>query len=60
MNVNAEQLRFVDTNILVYAYDRSAGPKQAIAAKIIENCWEDGTGCLSIQVLQSVTRLGCT
>jgi predicted nucleic acid-binding protein len=47
-----EQLRFMDTNILVYAYDRSAGRKHTAAARLVEQCWEDENGCLSIQVLQ--------
>ena len=51
MNADPE-LVFIDMNVLVYAYDRSAGKKQAIAAGLIEQCWEDMNGCLSIQVLQ--------
>ena len=51
---------FVDTNVLVYAYDRSAGPKHAIAASLVENWWNNENGRLSLQILQefyvSVTR----
>jgi predicted nucleic acid-binding protein len=51
---------FIDTNILVYAFDTSAGAKQAAAQKLLERLWDDGTGCLSVQVLQeffvTVTR----
>ena len=47
-----EQLRFMDTNILVYAYDRSAGRKHTAAARLVEQCWEIENGCLNIQVLQ--------
>jgi predicted nucleic acid-binding protein len=51
---------FLDTNILVYAYDRSAGRKHAIAAQWVQDCWKNQTGCLSIQILQefyvNVTR----
>jgi predicted nucleic acid-binding protein len=54
------QLRFFDTNILVYAYDRTAGRKHTAAARLVEQCWENEDGCLSIQVLQefyvTVTR----
>lgn len=53
-------LQFVDTNILVYAHDRSAGEKQAQAAQLINQLWADKTGCISVQVLQefyvTVTR----
>jgi predicted nucleic acid-binding protein len=44
--------QFVDTNILVYAHDASAGEKQIRARELIEDLWESRAGCLSIQVLQ--------
>ena len=51
---------FLDTNVLVYAYDRSAGQKHSIAAQVVETCWVEENGCLCIQVLQeffvTVTR----
>jgi predicted nucleic acid-binding protein len=43
---------FVDTNVLVYAFDTSAGYKQMIAGQLLERLWESGSGCLSVQVLQ--------
>lgn len=59
MSVEAVR-QFVDTNVLVYAHDASAGTKHARAAELIKELWNSGTGCLSIQVLQefyvSVTR----
>jgi len=60
MNVSPGMEQFIDTNILVYAYDRSSGGKHAIAAQLVKACWENGNGCISIQVLQefyvNVTR----
>jgi predicted nucleic acid-binding protein len=47
-----DSLQFIDTNILVYAHDSSAGQKYARAAKLLGQLWESGTGCLSVQVLQ--------
>ncbi len=51
---------FVDANILVYAFDSSAGAKQTAAKQLLERLWDAGTGCLSVQVLQeffvTVTR----
>lgn len=51
---------FVDTNILVYAHDLSAGDRHAKASAVIEGLWEEETGILSTQVLQefyvTVTR----
>jgi predicted nucleic acid-binding protein len=43
---------FVDANILVYAFDSSAGPKQQAAQSLLERLWENSTGCLSVEVLQ--------
>ncbi len=43
---------FVDTNILVYAYDRGAGDKHAQARRTVRQLWEEGNGVLSTQVLQ--------
>jgi predicted nucleic acid-binding protein len=54
MNGSPEKNQFVDTNILVYAYDRSAGHKHTIAAQLVEDCWENSTGSISIQVLQEL------
>jgi predicted nucleic acid-binding protein len=52
MSANLEGRLFLDTNILVYAFDRSAGQKLTIASQVVENCWQNNNGCLSIQVLQ--------
>lgn len=43
---------FVDTNILVYAHDRSAGLKHERALRIVERLWATAEGVLSTQVLQ--------
>jgi predicted nucleic acid-binding protein len=43
---------FIDANVLVYAFDTSAGRKQQAAAALLERLWESNTGCLSVQVLQ--------
>ena len=43
---------FVDTNILVYAYDRSAGEKHHRAATLLSQLWDKGGAIISTQVLQ--------
>jgi predicted nucleic acid-binding protein len=43
---------FLDTNVIVYAYDKSAGEKHRIAADIMIKLWESGSGIVSTQVLQ--------
>ena len=52
MSVEVPALQFVDTNILVYAYDRSAGARHVRAGKLVAELWQSGRGCLSVQVLQ--------
>jgi predicted nucleic acid-binding protein len=59
--MSAEPSReFVDVNVLVYAFDASAGTKKATAERLLADLWETGNGCLSVQVLQeffvTVTR----
>lgn len=43
---------FVDTNVLLYAYDVDAGDKHEIARRRLAELWETATGALSTQVLQ--------
>ena len=51
---------FVDTNILIYAYDVDAKTKHEKAKEILGELWEERAGVLSMQVLQefyvNVTR----
>jgi predicted nucleic acid-binding protein len=51
---------FVDTNILIYAYDLDAKEKHSIAKEVLNELWVDRSGALSAQVLQefyvNVTR----
>ena len=59
--MNDEPARqFVDSNILVYAYDLAQGEKHTQAKALLLSLWESGLGCASVQVLQefyvNVTR----
>ncbi len=45
------ELRLVDTNILVYAYDRSERKKHELAKEAVKSNWARQTGALSIQNL---------
>jgi predicted nucleic acid-binding protein len=45
---------FVDTNILVYAHDRTTGAKHLRAQRLLEQLWNSGQGVLSTQVLQEL------
>jgi predicted nucleic acid-binding protein len=46
---------FVDTNILMYAHDTSAGAKHERAKALVEELWRDRTGAVSTQVLQELS-----
>jgi predicted nucleic acid-binding protein len=45
---------FVDTNVFVYAHDRTAGKKRDQARALLVGLWHSGKGCLSLQVLQEL------
>ncbi len=53
---------FFDTNVLVYAFDKSEQEKNAISKNLIHNFGRDGNLVLSTQVLQefyvTLTRVG--
>ena len=44
-------VEFVDTNILIYAHDMSAGAKRSQSVELLKRLFDDGTGALSVQVL---------
>jgi len=41
---------FVDTHILVYAHDLSAGDRHARASAVVESLWEAETGVISTKL----------
>ena len=45
---------FVDTNVLMYAHDTSAGAKHERAKALLEELWQDRSGVVSTQVLQEL------
>jgi predicted nucleic acid-binding protein len=47
-----DDLTFVDTNVLIYAYDRSAGERHSAARLRLAALWDSHTGVLSTQILQ--------
>src|SRR6202035_491122 len=46
---------FVDTNILMYAHDTSAGAKHDRANAVLEELWRDRTCVVSTQVLRKLS-----
>ena len=47
--------RFLDTNILLYAYDLDAPAKRTVALQLVEQGWlSPGETAISVQVLQEL------
>jgi len=46
------EIVFVDTNVLLYAHDRTAGRKRELASDLLASLWGTRAGALSTQVLQ--------
>ncbi|MFB8280958.1 PIN domain-containing protein [Nocardia colli] len=49
--MNSERV-FIDTNILLYAYEAGDNKRSAIARAVLADLWERNAGLLSTQVLQ--------
>jgi predicted nucleic acid-binding protein len=45
-------MEFVDTNILLYAYDTAAEQRHDRAADLVDRLWRERSGAISVQVLQ--------
>lgn len=45
---------FLDTNIIIYAFDITAGDKHNVAAELMISLWDSGLGVISTQVLQEL------
>jgi predicted nucleic acid-binding protein len=45
---------FLDTNILVYAFDRSGPPRQEVASELVGELLDLGLACVSTQVLKEL------
>jgi predicted nucleic acid-binding protein len=52
--IRCMSVEFCDTNILVYAYDTTAGAKREQARALVERLWSAECGAVSIQVLQEL------
>jgi predicted nucleic acid-binding protein len=51
--MNAPKI-FMDTNVLVYAHDTTAGRKRERALEVLQELWNSETGVISTQVLQEL------
>jgi len=48
---------FIDTNIFVYSFDKTAPKKAEKSISIIEHALKSGNGCISTQVIQEFTNV---
>ncbi|HXM43289.1 MAG TPA: PIN domain-containing protein [Bryobacteraceae bacterium] len=48
-------LSFVDTNVLVYAFDKSDSPKKRVAQRLMHKLMEEDRLRVSTQVLQELS-----
>ncbi len=48
---------FIDSNIFVYTFDRSAPDKRQQARELVDGFLQDGTGCISYQVVQETLNV---
>ena len=47
-------VEFCDTNVIIYAYDVTAGVKREQARQVLDRLWTSGDGATSVQVLQEL------
>lgn len=47
-------VEFCDTNVVLYAYDTSAGVKHDRARLLLERLWSERIGVVSVQMLQEL------
>jgi len=50
------EVRFVDTNVLLYAQDKHDPGKYRVARKLLESLWTGGVGIVSTQVQTSLCK----
>lgn len=48
---------FIDTNVFVYLFDETSAEKCRIAEELIQQTLEDGSGCISCQVVQEMINI---
>ncbi|MCY4211759.1 MAG: PIN domain-containing protein [Gammaproteobacteria bacterium] len=49
--------RFIDTNVFVYLFDETSVEKSGIAEELIRQSLDDGSGCISYQVVQETINV---
>lgn len=52
MSADASHGEFVDTNVLLYAFDSGAAEKHRAALELVKRLWMERRGWISLQVMQ--------
>ena len=48
---------FIDTNIFVYLFDETDAPKRGRAESLVQSSLQNGSGCISYQVVQETLNV---
>ena len=48
---------FIDTNVFIYLFDETSAEKSRIAEELIRQSMENGSGCISYQVVQETINI---
>ncbi len=48
---------FIDTNVFIYLFDETAPDKRERAERLVRRSLEDGSGCISYQVVQEALHV---
>lgn len=48
---------FLDTNVFIYMFDSTTPEKRNSADRLVRQCIEDGSGCISYQVVQETLNV---
>ena len=48
---------FIDTNVFIYLFDETSADKRRIAEQLIRQSLENGSGCISYQVVQETINI---
>ena len=48
---------FLDTNVFIYMFDETQPDKSSRSGRLVRQCIEDGSGCISYQVVQEALNV---
>lgn len=48
---------FIDTNVIIYLFDETSAEKSRVAEELVRQSLENGSGCISYQVVQETLNI---